>query len=107
MTWSLAPFDSLPWTAGAHPLESKKIADNGLVLLRFEPGFADPNWCERSHVLYVVQGTLSVELEHDRLELGPGQALWLEPGARHRAAVTRAQDAIVLAVNDIVRVSSA
>jgi quercetin dioxygenase-like cupin family protein len=105
MAWSLAAFDTLPWTAGAHPLESKKVADNGLVLLRFEPGFSDPNWCERSHVLYVVAGTLSVELEATRVELGPGQALWLEPGTRHRAAVTRAEPVVALAVSDIARMT--
>jgi quercetin dioxygenase-like cupin family protein len=103
MTWSMAAFDRLEWTAGAHPLESKKVADNGLVLLRFEPGFSDPSWCERSHVLYVVQGTLSLELESERIEIGPGQAIWLEPGTRHRAAVARAEPVVLLAVSDIAR----
>lgn len=103
MAWSLAAFDELEWSAGVHPLESKKVAPNGLVLLRFEPGFSDPNWCERSHVLHVLQGTLSVELEEGRVEVGPGQALWLDPGTAHRAAVTRAEAVLVLAVSDIVR----
>jgi quercetin dioxygenase-like cupin family protein len=105
MTWSLAALDELEWTPGTHPLESKKVPANGLVLLRFDPGFSDPNWCERSHVLYVLQGTLRVELDATAVEICPGQALWLEPGTRHRASVTRAEPVLVLAVSDIVRAS--
>lgn len=100
MNWSLAAFDEIPWATGAHPLEQKKVGPGGLALLQFEPGFSDPNWCPRSHVLFVVQGTLHLEFEGDTLELGPGQALWIEPGTPHRAAVRGGPAVVVFAASD-------
>ena len=54
----------MPWEQGAHRLEKKKtLLGRGVGLLEFAPGFADPKWCERSHIMYVVEG--SIELEFD------------------------------------------
>lgn len=74
-----------------------------MAMLRFEPGFSDPNWCERSHVLFVTHGELAVELEEQTVTLGAGQALWLAPGTRHRVAVVGGQAALLLAVSDVQR----
>lgn len=100
MVWSLAAFDRLEWQPGNHPLERKKVADVGLCMLRFEPGFEDPSWCERSHLLYVLEGVLTIELDDRQLEVAAGQALWLDPGTRHRASVRHDVAAVVLAASD-------
>jgi mannose-6-phosphate isomerase-like protein (cupin superfamily) len=78
--------DALPWTEGAHPLERKKAsAERPMLLIELAPGFVDPNTCLRSHVIYVLSGALSLELD-DRLEhVGEGQACWLDAGTTHRA----------------------
>jgi quercetin dioxygenase-like cupin family protein len=99
-----AEFDALAWCDGAHPLESKKVAPAGLTLLKFEPGFADPNWCARSHVLFVTQGVLNVELSDKNVAVSAGQAIWLPAGTRHRASVTEGQSALVFAASDLQRV---
>lgn len=103
MGHSLATFDTLPWTSGAHPLEQKKVAAGGLSLLQFEPGFSDPNLCERSHVLFVLQGTLQLELADETVAVGPGQAIWLEAGTSHRAVVSGGAPALVFAASDFER----
>jgi quercetin dioxygenase-like cupin family protein len=76
-----------PWTQGGHPLEWKQIdpAEPLVVRLRFEPGFADPDWCRSSHVLYVELGTLSVELETETIDIHAGGVLRLDAGTPHRA----------------------
>ncbi|MET0411937.1 MAG: cupin domain-containing protein, partial [Polyangiaceae bacterium] len=82
-----------------------KVADGGVTLLRFAPGFEDPSWCERSHLLFVIEGTLTVDLAERRVEVAAGQALWLDPGTRHRASVRHEQAAVVLAASDLARVA--
>ncbi|HUK12439.1 MAG TPA: hypothetical protein VLW17_03980, partial [Thermoanaerobaculaceae bacterium] len=63
MSFSRLGFTAMPWSPGSHPLERKKAAAHGATMLEFAPGFADPVWCERGHVGYVLAGTLHVELE--------------------------------------------
>jgi quercetin dioxygenase-like cupin family protein len=103
MGWVHAELDRLEWTPGNHPLEEKKVGAGGITLLRFAPGFSDPNWCERSHLLFVVEGTLCVDFRERRVEVSAGQALWLDGGTAHRASVPGAQAAIVLAASDLRR----
>jgi mannose-6-phosphate isomerase-like protein (cupin superfamily) len=100
MSACLIDFAGMPWIPGAHPLERKK-AQGDVGLLRFAPGFADPTWCERSHVLYVLEGELTLELEHETLSIGSGQACRIEPGTPHRASNQSQHDALVLAISDL------
>ena len=74
------------WVQGGHPLERKKTAPSrGLTLLEFAPGFADPNWCENGHFMFVLAGTFELELEGGIETLQPGEACFVDPGTRHKA----------------------
>src|SRR5689334_24548158 len=86
MSCTCFAFAAAPFEQGAHPLEQKKVArDRPVGLLRFAPGFADANWCTRAHAIYVLQGTLELELR-DRVQPVPaGDACWLDAGTEHRA----------------------
>jgi len=80
-------FPSLPWQPGAHPLERKKQGPlGGATLLRFEPGFADPNWCTNGHAGYVIDGTLRLEFEGTAEEIAAGEGFVIDAGMRHRAS---------------------
>ncbi len=97
------PFSELPFSPSpTHPLEAKKVVPGaGAALLRFAPGFADPNWCERSHVVYVLEGALELELP-DRVErIQAGDGCWVERGSAHRARNPGAVDAVVFIVSDV------
>jgi quercetin dioxygenase-like cupin family protein len=107
MAWSLAPFDSMAWAPGNHPLEQKKVGPAGLTLLSFEPGFSDSNWCERSHAIYVVQGTLHVELSDETVALQAGEALWIDAGTKHRASVRGGPAALVFIISDVAQSDAA
>jgi quercetin dioxygenase-like cupin family protein len=87
MAFTRLPFSSSDWVAGSHPLEKKKsFADDPIVLLEFAPGFADPNWCERGHIIHVLSGTLDLELNERTENIQTGDACVLAPGTAHRAA---------------------
>jgi quercetin dioxygenase-like cupin family protein len=86
MAFARLPFAALPWTTGAHPLERKKAAAHGATLLEFAPGFADPSWCERGHIGFVISGTVRLELETGVETLAAGEGFATEPGTGHRAS---------------------
>ena len=86
MSFTRLPFGSLEWIPGAHPLERKKlVADHAVVLLEFAAGFEDPNWCERGHIIYVIEGTLELELAGRSELLTVGDACVIDPHTPHRA----------------------
>jgi len=88
MAFVRAPLPEQPWIPGGHPLERKKtLPERGLTLLEFEPGFSDPNACVAGHFMYVLEGSLGLELDTGLERLHPGEACFLHPGTAHRASV--------------------
>ena len=86
ISFTRLPFSSLGWTAGAHPLEKKKIvAGHAVTLLEFAPGFEDPNWCVHGHIIYVLAGTLELALDERTERLQAGDGCVLGRRTRHRA----------------------
>jgi hypothetical protein len=87
MPATLGSLNDLKWSQGPHPLEWKQVdpAFPSVARLRFEPGFADPNWCTASHIIHVESGALSLELVDGHLTLGPGEFIHLSKGTAHRA----------------------
>jgi quercetin dioxygenase-like cupin family protein len=80
-------FKEINWKQGAHPLEMKKSGLlEGATLLRFEPGFTDPNWCGNGHAGYVLEGTLRLQFEDGIMDVGQGEGFIIDPGTSHRAS---------------------
>jgi quercetin dioxygenase-like cupin family protein len=101
MGLTAARFDEMKWQPGVHPHENKKAAFAGsVVLVKFAPGFADPNWCERSHAMYVVEGVIALELEGRVETFSSGQAAVLDRGTRHRASNPASEPAVLFIVSD-------
>lgn len=100
MPFTALPFDTLPWQPGNHPLEEKKLGDvEGVVLLRFAPGFEDPNLCTADHVLSVFSGELTLGLERGDVTLRAGQSCALTSGTAHRAKNLGDEPVVLLAVS--------
>jgi quercetin dioxygenase-like cupin family protein len=101
-------FASAPFVPGGHPLEQKKVcAERPVGLLRFAPGFADPNWCERAHVIYVLSGVLELELREGTQRVAAGNGCWLDAGTPHRASNPGSQPADMIIVSDVALVTAA
>jgi len=102
MAFTRVPFGSMSWEPGGHRLEKKKtLLGRGVGLLEFAPGFADPHWCERSHVMFVVEGALELEFDEGMATLSAGQCGVLDRGTRHRAKNVGEEKAVVFVVSDI------
>ena len=87
MPFTRLPFSSLDWSAGAHPLEKKKLVrrpPGGAARVR-ALGLRIPNWCVRGHIIYVLDGALELVLDERTEQLQAGDGCVLERGTRHRA----------------------
>jgi mannose-6-phosphate isomerase-like protein (cupin superfamily) len=96
------PLPALPFRQGSHPLERRKrAAHDAVAVLEFAAGFADPDWCRRAHVFYVMRGTLTLELEGSRETVAEGECCVLDGGTPHRASNEGADPVLVFAVSDL------
>ena len=97
------PFGEIAWAQSpTHHLEQKKVVPGrSAALLRFAPGFDDPHPCERSHVLYVVEGVLELGLEEGTARIAAGEACWVDRGSPHRARNPGPEPAVVFIISDI------
>jgi mannose-6-phosphate isomerase-like protein (cupin superfamily) len=97
------PFPAIDWMPSpTHPLEHKKVVPGrSAALLRFAPGFEDPNRCERSHVLYVVAGALELALDDGVVRVDAGEACWVDRGSAHRARNPGSVDAVVFIISEV------
>ena len=74
---------------------------NGVSVLHAGAGRLDGGWHRQTsdEFLLVVEGELTVEFEAGPLSAGPGEAIHIAAGERHRAAVAR--DCLLLSVEGV------
>jgi mannose-6-phosphate isomerase-like protein (cupin superfamily) len=93
------PFHAVHWDAlpaTEHPGETGtalwRTMTNGDVRMRvveYSPGYVADHWCDRGHVLYVIEGELKTELKDGRqFTFGPGEGYTVSDfgDAAHRSS---------------------
>ncbi len=79
------PFTSTDWSKIEpilHPGETGHalwrtldIGDIRVRMVEYSPGYLADHWCERGHILFVLEGELTTELKDGRtVVLGPGMS---------------------------------
>jgi quercetin dioxygenase-like cupin family protein len=60
-------------------------------MVEYSPGYKADHWCSKGHVLLVLEGELSTELQDGRrFALAPGQSYQVADGAEpHRSSTER------------------
>ncbi len=79
-------FDSLPWQ-DALPGARFKVFREGtkqIRLLEFSPEFVEPEWCEKGHAGFVLEGTLEVDFKGRVVVYPQGSGIFISPGAAAR-----------------------
>ena len=91
------PFSTIDWeglprtihagTTGEAHWRTVKIAGTRLRMVDYSPGYVADHWCSVGHLLLVLEGTLSTELDDGRvLELNAGQSYQVGSGMEaHRS----------------------
>jgi hypothetical protein len=102
MTLDGIPFQTIDWAhltptshAGAPGVATWRTAEPGGVrtrLVEYPPGYVSDHWCERGHVLLVLEGELLTEVRDGRVvAMGPGQGYVVASGQEgaHRSRSPR------------------
>ena len=95
------PFTAVDWNAlpetehpGAPGTARWRTLNNGDVRMRvveYSPGYVADHWCDRGHVIYVLEGELETELQDGRrftLAAGSGYTVSDFGDAAHRSSTT-------------------
>ena len=76
-------FDSLPWQNSLPGARFKVYREEGkqIRLLEFSSEFVEPDWCEKAHAGFVLEGALEVDFK-GRVVLYPqGSGIFIPRGA--------------------------
>jgi len=94
------PFTAIDWTTitpeehdGVHGKALRKVVKQGNVRVRivqYTPGYLADHWCEKGHVVYVLEGEFTSELKDGRTyHLAKGMSYIVADGAdAHRSSTT-------------------
>src|SRR5271165_2985828 len=80
-----------PGEAGVASWRTKEVGNVRARMVDYSPGYVADHWCERGHVVLVLEGELVTELRDGRtVVLGPGQTYLVADGdGAHRSRSPR------------------
>lgn len=80
--WSKMPTTLYPGETGSATWRTLDVGDVRVRMIEYSPGYRADHWCERGHVLLVVEGELVTEL-------GDGSSVTLKPGMSYQVSSGR------------------
>ncbi len=85
--WSAVPATDHPGATGVARWRTIAAGDVRVRMVEYSPGYLADHWCERGHVLLVLEGELVTELANGEVHvLKPGQSYQVADGAApHRS----------------------
>ena len=86
--WSHVERTEHPGTTGMAFWRTRQFGDIRVRMVEYTPGYLADHWCEKGHVLLVMQGRLDTELADGRkFTLLPGTSYQVADGAEpHRSS---------------------
>jgi quercetin dioxygenase-like cupin family protein len=88
--WSAVAVTTHPGEPGTARWRTVEAGNVRVRIVEYSAGYVADHWCERGHVVHVLEGTLITELRDGRtFELGPGQSYVVANGdGAHRSKTT-------------------
>ncbi len=94
------PFDTTDWSAVAATVHSgttgearwrtRQCGDIRVRMVEYSPGYVADHWCQKGHILLVLDGELETELEDGRrVHLAAGMSYQVADGDVAHRSVTR------------------
>lgn len=89
--WSLVPATQHPGDSGTATWRTIEVGNLRVRMVEYSPGYVANHWCERGHVLLVLEGELITELaDGSRHVLAAGTSYQVADGASaHRSSSPR------------------
>lgn len=89
--WSAVPATEHPGETGVAVWRTVMMGDVRIRQVEYSPGYLADHWCDRGHILYVLEGELDTELRDGRrFTLKPGMSYQVSNfgDAAHRSATS-------------------
>ena len=88
--WAHLPVSEHPGMTGTALWRTLMIGDLRVRMVEYSPGYYADHWCQRGHILYVLEGELVTELEDGRrIILHRGMSYQVSDGrSSHRSSTT-------------------
>lgn len=89
--WSTVEPTTFPGETGEATWRTFEVGDLRVRMVEYSPGYLADHWCDRGHVLYVLEGELISELKDGRkFTLTPGMSYQVSDNgdAAHRSSTT-------------------
>ena len=77
--WSEVPTTEHPGETGKAIWRTFTVGDLRVRVVEYSPGYLADHWCDRGHVLYVLEGELQSELKD-------GRSVTLKPGMSYQVS---------------------
>ena len=76
-------FDSLEWQSPIHGARFKAFRNGNkqLRLVEFTSEFVEPDWCEKGHIGFVIQGELEIDFHGSIVRYPEGSGIFIPSGA--------------------------
>jgi quercetin dioxygenase-like cupin family protein len=87
--WASMPATEHAGDSGKAIWRTLDIGDLRVRMVEYSPGYVANHWCDRGHVLYVIEGELETELRDGRtFKLSPGMSYQVSDhgDAAHRSS---------------------
>ena len=96
--WSKVPATEHPGEAGTATWHTIEVGNLRVRKVSYSPGYIADHWCERGHVVLVLEGELVTELRDGRrFVLGPGHSYQVADGdGAHRSVSPRGAQLFVV-----------
>lgn len=88
--WLQIPETIHPGETGTARWRTREFGGIRVRVVEYSPGYRADHWCEKGHILYVLDGVLETELGDGRVvTLSPGTSYQVADGAEpHRSSTT-------------------
>jgi hypothetical protein len=73
--WNAAPREEHPGETGSATWRTRRFNDIRVRMVEYSPGYLADHWCEKGHILFCLDGSLTTELADGRtFLLTPGMS---------------------------------
>jgi quercetin dioxygenase-like cupin family protein len=87
--WAAVPATEHKGEIGTAVWRTLQLGDIRVRMVEYTPGYLADHWCEKGHVLLVLEGHLTTELaDGRRVELAPGMSYQVADGAEPHRSTT-------------------
>jgi len=99
----LVDFKSIAWKRAYLGQREKEYAEGNqrIRLVELTDEYAEEEWCEKEHLGYVIEGTISVVFPDKTVVFNQGDGMFIPKGNRHKGKVAKGERALMVFVEQV------